>query len=234
MSGEGLPSEDDDLLAAELAFGLIDGEERRDAEDRTRRDPVFRDAHRRWQKYAITMLQAGSVTPSPSVWKAIEARLPANDDRRAGAAALRWWQAATAAGVAAALALGFVAIDRQPMTAPTVPTPQSRPPLVAVLTGEHAGALAVSFDRDAGRLSLAPSGLDLDGRDAELWVIPADGRPRSLGVVAGAAGSTRPPPPLARVLEAGVTLAISVEPIGGSPTGQPTGPVILSGKMTPA
>jgi len=28
-----------------------------------------------------------------------------------------------------------------------------------------------------------------------------------------------------------VTLAVSVEPTGGSPTGQPTGPVVYSGKL---
>ena len=39
---------------------------------------------------------------------------------------------------------------------------------------------------------------------------------------------------LIRVMAAGVTLAISVEPLGGSPTGKPTGPVILSGKLQAA
>jgi anti-sigma-K factor RskA len=33
-------------------------------------------------------------------------------------------------------------------------------------------------------------------------------------------------------LKPGATLAVSVEPVGGSPTGQPTGPVILTGKLT--
>ena len=42
------------------------------------------------------------------------------------------------------------------------------------------------------------------------------------------------PAEAARVMGAGVTLAISVEPLGGSPTGKPTGPVILSGKLQAA
>jgi anti-sigma-K factor RskA len=41
----------------------------------------------------------------------------------------------------------------------------------------------------------------------------------------------RPGADRTRELVAGATLAISVEPIGGSPTGQPTGPVILTGKL---
>jgi anti-sigma-K factor RskA len=39
---------------------------------------------------------------------------------------------------------------------------------------------------------------------------------------------------LARLLENGATIAISVEPRGGSPTGIPTGPVIASGALSQA
>jgi anti-sigma-K factor RskA len=38
-------------------------------------------------------------------------------------------------------------------------------------------------------------------------------------------------PAMARQLGAGITLAVSVEPIGGSPTGLPTGPVIAAGSL---
>jgi anti-sigma-K factor RskA len=52
-------------------------------------------------------------------------------------------------------------------------------------------------------------------------------------VIAAAAPSSRETHlPAAALMAAGATLAISVEPKGGSPTGQPTGPVILSGKIT--
>ena len=39
------------------------------------------------------------------------------------------------------------------------------------------------------------------------------------------------PRPLAEFLQAEATLAVSLEPPGGSPTGQPTGPVIAAGKL---
>jgi anti-sigma-K factor RskA len=38
---------------------------------------------------------------------------------------------------------------------------------------------------------------------------------------------------IAAALRQGTVLAISVEPAGGSPTGQPTGPVIASGALLP-
>ncbi len=64
-------------------------------------------------------------------------------------------------------------------------------------------------------------------------MIPAGQSPRSLGVIAaGTPGWTRAPTKAAPALAAGATLAISVEPIGGSPTGAPTGPVILTGKIS--
>jgi anti-sigma-K factor RskA len=68
--------------------------------------------------------------------------------------------------------------------------------------------------------------------DHELWVIPADGKPRSLGTMPRTARMhARLEPAMARELHQGATLAISVEPTGGSPTGSPTGPVVASGKL---
>jgi anti-sigma-K factor RskA len=40
------------------------------------------------------------------------------------------------------------------------------------------------------------------------------------------------PPDLAGRVASDMTLAVSLEPPGGSPTGAPTGPVIASGKLT--
>jgi anti-sigma-K factor RskA len=64
----------------------------------------------------------------------------------------------------------------------------------------------------------------------ELWAIaPGTARPRSLGVIPvhGELKLSRLPPDLGD----GVTLAISVEPLGGSPTQQPTGPVVFVGTV---
>jgi anti-sigma-K factor RskA len=69
----------------------------------------------------------------------------------------------------------------------------------------------------------------------ELWVIPADGTPRSLGTLGTDKQShKRLADTLATLLQQGATIAISVEPRGGSPTGSPTGPVVASGALTAA
>lgn len=233
MSAPMLP-EDDELLAAELAFGLIDGAEREAAKARLEQDDDFAAAHARWQDYAAAMFQDRGEAPRPSLWSAIEARLPANDAVAATVSrtTLRWWQAGAVAASAAALVLGVVAMREPAQIVIRVPAAQApAPPMVAVLTGKH-GLVTVSFDPATGRITSAASGLDLGNHVPELWVIPADGKPRSMGVMnAPVAGWGKVPTAAASALSAGVTLAVSVEPLGGSPTGQPTGPVILTGRM---
>jgi len=63
----------------------------------------------------------------------------------------------------------------------------------------------------------------------ELWYIAGDAAPRSLGLVADGA-LPLPTPALFENAE-GATLAVSVEPRGGSTTGAPTGPVVYSGRL---
>ena len=65
----------------------------------------------------------------------------------------------------------------------------------------------------------------------ELWYVAAGQAPRSIGLL------DRPEtraalPAVARGGDiTGATLAVSVEPPGGSTTGAPTGPVVYSGKL---
>jgi anti-sigma-K factor RskA len=66
------------------------------------------------------------------------------------------------------------------------------------------------------------------GHDLELWILPPGAKaPASLGVLPAAgrrvAVAHMPPP--------GTQLMVSVEPVGGSPTGAPTGPVVYAGSL---
>lgn len=227
-------SDDDELLAAELAFGLITGEERRVTEARQASDAAFAEAVARWQAYGVTMLDARDEAPRPSLWPQIEARLPANDiapaalDRRSA----RGWKFGTFAASAAAVLLAFIAVERQPWSiAPPVAAVPSAP-LVAMLSGADSKAVvSVSFDPAQRRLTLMPAALEPGRHSAELWVIPADGKPRSLGVIDPAGNWRQAPADMAAAITAGATLAVSMEPAGGSPTGAPTGPVVMSGTI---
>jgi anti-sigma-K factor RskA len=66
-------------------------------------------------------------------------------------------------------------------------------------------------------------------RSLQLWYVGANAPPRSLGLLTEADRLSLPA--ALRGATEGATLAVSVEPKGGSPTGSPTGPVVYSGRL---
>ena len=218
-------------------LGTLRGPARRRLEALLPAHPALRSAVVRWQD-ALVPLAASvrPVEPSARVWQGIEARLFAQK-RAAGEPALspvRWWQrvlpwrAATAFATAAALALGVALSLPQPV----------QPPLVVVLSpADAAAAGALSKARFVASVSADGRGLVLKPIDAvtldpqralELWAVPGRGAPRSLGVVAAQGATTVI---RAELLRDTAAFAVSVEPVGGSPTGAPTGPIISVGKL---
>ncbi|POA19090.1 anti-sigma factor [Pseudomonas sp. FW300-N1A1] len=70
------------------------------------------------------------------------------------------------------------------------------------------------------------------GRSLELWAIPADGNPLSMGMIPmDGQGRVELSDEQQALLGTPIALAVSLEPEGGSPTGQPTGPVLYQGAL---
>jgi anti-sigma-K factor RskA len=67
------------------------------------------------------------------------------------------------------------------------------------------------------------------GKSLELWAVPREGSPRSLGIVQAEKHALKLPAPADQALGDIPLLAVSLEPQGGSTTGAPTGPVLYSG-----
>ena len=66
------------------------------------------------------------------------------------------------------------------------------------------------------------------GHDYELWALPKGGNPVSLGVLPAEGTSTRALTVIQKAaLASSSQLAVSIEPPGGSPTGQPTGDIVF-------
>lgn len=224
-------SEEDDMLAAEHALGLAD------ASAREAGDPAFAAAVEAWRG-RFEPWGGPERAPPPDLWAKIERRLPANDPGERDPA--RPWRFATFAASAVAAALLGVIVLRPggevPVTAPApqvAVTPPARMMVAALSPERGRGAVTVTYDEVAGRMTVTPVGMDAGGRTPELWVIPADGTPRSLGIIAEKDARTMIVPAQHRTLIAGgVIFAVSLEPAGGSPTGAPTGPVVMTGTMS--
>nr|WP_245443056.1 anti-sigma factor [Methylobacterium terrae] len=221
------------MRAAEYVLGTLSAAER----EAYRRDragsPALRAAERAWEARLAPL--AGAVpeaAPPPGAWAGIAARLPGETPRAAAPvvdlrpALRRWRRAAYAAGaLAAGLAL-FIAVER------LAPRPDPAQYLAVVNRGGELPALVVRVDPRAGTVQVRALAAEAPReRSLELWVVPASGAPRSLGLVQSAAGTRLPLPAGDRALLDGASLAVTVEPPGGSPSGAPTGPAVYSGRL---
>lgn len=241
MTDEPETTEDRAALAGEFALGLLTGDDLREAAALAASDPAFAQEVERWRGRTAALLDdVDAVTPPEQVWSGIEAKI-ANANRGSNVIVLRrrvgLWQGATAGMTALAAALAIVLVaQRQPSALPGQAT--SSVPMVALLGDDQKQMKVVaSWDPSARQLVLAvPGDMPPDPSHAhELWVIPADGKPRSLGTMpAGRQMHMRLADALADLLQQGATIAISVEPPGGSRTGAPTGPVVVSGALSRA
>lgn len=219
--------DDDDLLAAEFALGLLDPVEADAVVARARADGALSLRIAWWRDQFAALAEDGEAPPE-RLWRAIAARLPANDNVMQ--AMRRWRVAASGAMTVAAALLAFVAV--RPTPHPIVVTRQAPAPMVAMLTGEGGRQVALTYSAESGRMRIVPAALDAKAGDAELWVIPADGKPRSMGVFGDKAMEDHDvAPPMRALMAEGATFAVSLEPKGGSPKDGPTGPVVATGKM---
>lgn len=223
------PEEEEIALAAELALGLLQGDELAAARRRQLADPRFAAAVERWAlDFAPLALGAADVPAPVGLWRRIEARLPAGDS--GAVIALRRWRAtAIAASAAAAVLLAILLL--RPVPEAVVLPPQ--PVVVAQITGTDGATFAARYDVDQGMLHVRTESMPASRRAPELWVIPAGGKPVSLGLVATRGGRDMPISPDHRALLAeGATLAVTMEDAATAPHAGPSSPPVAAGKIT--
>lgn len=228
----------DEALAAEHALGVLSGRERAAAEARMAADPAFAQEVEAWrERLAPLSDEVAEVPPPPALWTAIERALPANDDLADLRRSRSRWRAASFGAfglMAASLAAAVVVITSQP---PEVvqPAQPSAPMMSAQLVTDGGQQLFIAaYDPDRKALvitSLAPPEAH-PGKVHELWLIPADGRPRSLGIVERGVSKAMPMQAMAPMTQEGARLAITVEPPGGSAQDGPSGPVAAEGELS--
>jgi anti-sigma-K factor RskA len=220
----------EDVAAAELALGLLEGEERGAALRRVLAEPGFA-AQVEWWRSRLAVLF--DLWPERAAPPHLAARIEASLDGTpafAPTSRFAWPALAAVTGAIAASLLLFVMVRPQPTVpvAQPVPVAHASSVLVAML-GDAKSPVAAVYDPANGALRVAAGPGVPDARVAQLWVIGGDGVPHSLGLLSGRPTSLAPKGVDRGRITPGATLAISVEPLGGSPTGLPTGPVVATG-----
>jgi anti-sigma-K factor RskA len=226
---------DDDFAAAEYALGTLDPSERATLAARRLREPELDQAIRAWEARLAPLAEAApAIEPPGDYLAAIEARIRAAPPAPDGSvialrrSVTRWRAAAIAASVVAAmLAIGFAVRET---TREAVPHEY-----VAILQKDAASpAVEVTVNLDTRELTVRPvAAQPPPGKAYELWIIDAKlGAPRSLGVI-GEGGRAANLSAYDPAVVAGATYAVTVEPPGGSPTGQPSGAPVFVGKLIP-
>jgi anti-sigma-K factor RskA len=229
-----------EAFAAEHALGVLTSAERRQAEARMASEPAFAALVEEWRERLTPMATVlTAISPPQNMWLRIERSLASNDNAPVQRM-VRFWRGATAGSLTLAAASLAAAV----MLANRAPTVVQGPPatggsLLDASLVSQSGAPVPLFVAayDPSRKALIVTSLVTPNNDPahvhELWVIPADGKPRPLGILEP--GKTRVIPMSEKLLPslaAGSALAVSVEPPGGSPKiDAPTGPITAVGKL---
>jgi len=238
--------DDIDMLAGEFALGTLTAEERAAVARRRLDDPDLDARILAWEaRLAPLNDEAEAVAPSPGLLARIERRLDALETETGAETEpaaeptplpadthhlsllrrrLGFWRWSAGLASAAALVLGAV------LVATPARSPQA-PPFVAVFQqDDQQPAFLLSVDLPSRRLHVRPVTAEpLAERAYQLWIKEASlgPAPRSVGVLNDdltlEAGALRDYDP---ELLKRATFGISIEPPGGSPTDQPTGPAI--------
>jgi len=234
----------EDLRYAEYVLGVLDADARAAVEREIENDPHAAAEVARWQKHLLPLAQdVAPVAPSDQVWTRLGSTLgfapaesrTATEPHRASlwqnVAFWRWFALGAGAVAAACIALLLVV----PRVPPAPPAARQLAYVTARIQQDNGLAgWTATLDASRARIVLvpaAPAAIPAN-RVPELWLIPSGGKPIAVGVFtpdkATSLGVRRDL--LARI-NAQTLLAVSIEPPGGSPTGQPTGPVIGKGSL---
>ncbi|PWE55989.1 anti-sigma factor [Metarhizobium album] len=221
----------DEVLAGEYVLGVLSSDDRRKVEARMLRDRNFAAIVYRWQENLSTFSDDDDASRQPP------ARLRPRIERRSRVTgnlvaarrgglwnSLVFWRGLTLVAVAAAA--GFALVDADLFA------PSRGRQLVAAMSGEgNAVSLVARYDAAGGRLQVTPVAAGKpEEKSLELWLIKGEEPAQSLGILPQTGeGEIVVPENMRQRLGAGVVLAVSVEPFGGSTTGKVTGPVIAKG-----
>ena len=230
MSSPANINERDDMLAAEYAVGTMPHDERVAFEQRLAGDRALQERVAWWHGQFAPLGEAiEPVVPPTSVLSNVQSRLFGTAPASSWWDSVGIWRGVAIASLACLAVAGGLLFNTVRELSPDAGV------LVAQVAGQNSDVkLTALYDASASKLRLKrTAGQAAVGRDFELWVIAGGNAPVSLGVLPGSSNfEVEVPSDLRASLVDGAVLAISDEPSGGSPTGQPTGDVLATGAIT--
>lgn len=238
LTPEGLSP--DDLAAAEYVLGVLTASERAGIERRMTSEPALKAEVAAWEARLVPLIEAvPPQTPPDVVWRRIAAQvsLPATPRRRPDVwNSLGFWRgSAGIAGLAAAASIAALVLAQRPVSPPAIAPPAGGVTSVALLKRDAGpAAFAVAYDRQRQVLVITP--ITEEGRvdrSLQLWLMPDGAPPVSLGLLDANKPLVLRVDQLAGPEGPRATLGVSLEPLGGAPGGQPTGPVVAAGRLAP-
>jgi anti-sigma-K factor RskA len=230
----------DELRYAEYVLGVLDADARAAVAHEVATTSEAAVAVTLWQRRLMPLAdEIDGSTPAPYVWARIQDTLQlATPDRTQPRKGLwdnlQLWRWLGIGASAVAVALLVVSLPRTART----PTVVSVGYMASTIQQDNGSTgWTATMDLEHARMVVVPAMpvAFAEGHAPELWLIPAGGKPISVGMIARDRPVTLAiDPTLLAQLGPTAALAVSVEPIGGSPTGQPTGPVIAKGAISVA
>lgn len=218
------------VIAGEYVLGLLTEAERADVDARLAHDAALRAAVKRAADRFHELDLTADAGPAPALlWDRIAAQLDAPPAATNVVKLLpklargKFWQGFGAASLAASLLAAVVAVPIwNKFGTPVV--------IVVLLDGQsNPGAIIEAFNDDSVRVVPLETFAVPDGRVIQLWTLPdAKTGPVSLGLLPNLrervlTGPSLPRPKPDQLYE------FTLEPAGGSPTGRPTGPILVKG-----
>ena len=239
----GLPPDGDDIGAAEYVLGTMDAAARTAFAARIARDPALARAIDAWRVRLAPMAdEIAPVVPPMHLWHRVRTRVGLDDATRPAPAAwwdrVAFWRGLSMAGIAATAAcvIALIALPREPALPTQAHSALPHPVrLVATMNdGKGRSTYMAAVDDDACTIVLMPLVRDpTPGQVPQVWYVSRDGTPHSIGVGTDAPMQALSVPAAVRTqVRESDTLAVSMEPPGGSPTGRPTGFMIGRGQLT--
>ncbi|OUD08472.1 hypothetical protein BVC71_13300 [Marivivens niveibacter] len=211
---------EDDMLAAELALGLLEGDALTEAQRRTVTDPEFTKRMHGWEAHLANMADLPPVNAPASVKRALMTDLFPDAVKPPLWQRIGIWQALTGGALAAALLFALMVFPMQ--------QPQSTGPLYTAEIASEIGDFRVVAVVDKTREEVILTrtiGAAPEGRILQVWAHGPNEPAQSVGLWPEGETVRLALPAEIAAVRGTLTLGVSEEPIGGSPTGSPTGRV---------